>query len=736
MNATQIHATFKSILNFLAQGKLRNAFEKTEILVSELQIGEFADRCAELQQNYRFLLRYYIDGINDPERKIVYNKLIARLFVLVSELREELLLRNSSNFEYTQKRYFPHRLRFSDYSSLFDALRYYHTQHNTLNESEYDETIELKRIRNNFELLLPDVFSILWLSTRFGNPEKQLFQLLLDEKYPGETEKLLAVSALTLNLWRMFDEAKLMLLLDCCQSVNQSVRQRALVGLCFVMARHNRFIPYFPVIRNRLVLLVDDSHISENLGNIIIQIISTVETEKISRKMREEILPEVMKISPLLKDKMDAENLLKSDEWEEGNPEWQELLESSGVGDKLKELSELQMEGADVYMGTFALLKNFSFFNEFSNWFLPFDAGFSYVKDLFVNDDLSLINAFLANNAMCNSDKYSFCLSVLQMPESQRNMLKSSFKMESEQLEEMARDEAMLTPDLAAKNISKQYVQDLFRFFKLHPQKSDFSDMFTSALFMHRSFLFDILSANTELKNTLAEYFFKKAYYEQALELFEELLLEGDQTASLYQKLGYSYQKLSRIDEALSAYLKADIIQPDDLWTIKKIALCYRLLGNMEKALESYQHADFILPDQQNIQLNIGQCLLELKRYKDALNLFYKLDALTENNYKVWRAISWCAFVAGDFNRASYYVSKLIEQDATKHDYLNAGHIAWAQRKMKDAAAYYVEALRMFDNNVEVFIDAIMHDKEFLKVNGISDDEIPLMFDELMYNAI
>jgi len=68
-----------------------------------------------------------------------------------------------------------------------------------------------------------------------------------------------------------------------------------------------------------------------------------------------------MKISPLIKDKMDAENLLKSDEWEEENPEWQEILDKSGISDKLQELSELQLEGADVYMSTFSMLKNFPF---------------------------------------------------------------------------------------------------------------------------------------------------------------------------------------------------------------------------------------------------------------------------------------------------------------------------------------------------------------------------------------
>ena len=32
----------------------------------------------------------------------------------------------------------------------------------------------------------------------------------------------------------------------------------------------------------------------------------------------------------------------------EENPEWQEMLDKSGITDKLKELTDLQMEGADV----------------------------------------------------------------------------------------------------------------------------------------------------------------------------------------------------------------------------------------------------------------------------------------------------------------------------------------------------------------------------------------------------
>ena len=90
MNAGQIHATFKTISHFLVSGQVKNAFDKIRVLVDELQIGEYVDRLNDLEQNYRFLLHYYITGVDDPQRKTVYNKLIAKIFVLNSELREEL----------------------------------------------------------------------------------------------------------------------------------------------------------------------------------------------------------------------------------------------------------------------------------------------------------------------------------------------------------------------------------------------------------------------------------------------------------------------------------------------------------------------------------------------------------------------------------------------------------------------------------------------------------------------
>jgi len=322
------------------------------------------------------------------------------------------------------------------------------------------------------------------------------------------------------------------------------------------------------------------------------------------------------------------------------------------------------------------------------------------------------------------------------MPEKQRNNLKYSFKAESEQLKEIANDEALLTPDFNAKNISKQYIQDLFRFFKLHPQHSEFSDMFASSLFMHKSYLFDILSANSDLKESIAEYYFIKGHYNEALELFVELIIESEPSAALYQKTGFSYQQTSQISKALDAYLKADMIHPDDLWTIRKIALCYRLSGNFTKALEYYQHADFLKPEQLNNALHIGQCLMQLDKHKEALSVYYKLDAKNEGNIKIIKAISWCAFISGNLVQAAYYSAKLIENMPDAHDFINAGHIAWCQNKIAVAIGFYTQGLRLMNNKLEDFVNIINEDKKHLMLNGVSEDEFPLFFDEFFYNEI
>jgi tetratricopeptide (TPR) repeat protein len=129
----------------------------------------------------------------------------------------------------------------------------------------------------------------------------------------------------------------------------------------------------------------------------------------------------------------------------------------------------------------------------------------------------------------------------------------------------------------------------------------------------------------------------------------------------------------------------------------------------------------------------MGHCYLQLNKYKDALSHYYKLDALDGENPKIWRAIAWCSFVSCNIKQAEYYSNKLLENEPTSYDLLNAGHIAWIQRRLPDAVSCYLRSLDLQQNNWEEFMKSINEDKLHLLANGIDADEIPLMLDELLY---
>lgn len=137
------------------------------------------------------------------------------------------------------------------------------------------------------------------------------------------------------------------------------VNQRAIVGIVITALFHEHRIMMYPEARAKLSLLNEDADFIKNLHTIQIQLQLSRETQKIDRKMREEIIPEMMR-NP----RIGNANKIGFDETEDSddlNPEWENWIDKSGITDKLREMGELQMEGADVYMSTFSQLKQFPF---------------------------------------------------------------------------------------------------------------------------------------------------------------------------------------------------------------------------------------------------------------------------------------------------------------------------------------------------------------------------------------
>ena len=470
-----------------------------------------------------------------------------------------------------------------------------------------------------------------------------------------------------------------------------------------------------------------------------IQLLKSKETEKITRKLQDEIIPEMVKYQPILKHKLDLDNILSDDYLEDKNPDWERVFEDApDLLDKLQEISKLQMEGADVFMSAFSRLKHFEFFNEITNWFRPFHTDNFVINEVLDKEEENFNTSLFLDGLsksffMCNSDKYSFCLNIQYMPELQKSMMLEMFNAELEGLREIQEEDEILNKSTRIKSIYSQYIQDLYRFYKLHPLRGEFKDIFNLKLDFYYCDFFTTLVKDDDILRNIGEFFFEKDYYEQALEIYLLLNSKGNNNLEIFEKIGYSYQKLKNYKEALSFYRKAELFEANRAWNLKKLALCNRHLKNYEESLKYYLEAEKIEPDNLYIQTYIGHSYLDLKQYDEALKYYFKVEFTADENRKVLRPIAWCSFVLGKFEKAKEYFERLMENEANKYDFMNLGHVEWCLGDRKAALKNYKTSINREDNNLKSFMGSFEEDKKYLIQFGIKESEITFMIDYLKY---
>jgi tetratricopeptide (TPR) repeat protein len=739
MTEKEIKNNYEQICNLLSERKLKPAFDLLEQLITEAGLGELRDEYINLEQNYKFMLKYTVEGITDPERHKIYEHLIISTFELADYSYETLRMKYSQSIEYQKKRGFAKSFIANFDAALNDLEKY----------SDQKELITLLHeppsanndVLNKTEAHLNQIYRLFyhfWFSDQLTEKEIQFIKLFLSNETFPFYEKSLIVTGLTLSLMRFFDENKVNLLFNAYDNSDEEISQRALIGLLIGIYNYDKRMPFFHAITGRLEILIEDPRFKSNFEKSILQFIRSKETEKIQRKLQDEIIPEMIKLSPNLRNKLSIESLLTEGLSEDKNPEWQEILKDSpGLMGKMEELTEMQLEGADVFLSSFSMLKHFPFFNELANWFIPFTSDHPEIIRNPVNkesdEDTTFTQLIMKSPMLCNSDKYSFYFSILNIPPDYKKLVSDSLKAESEQFEGMSKDVSYLAQGKKAENIISQYIRDLYRFFKIHPQHDGFEDIFAWRFDFHNKFAFaKLLCEDLKIQRSIAEFNFAKNYFSEAADIFE-LLLQKEDEAEMLQKLAFCYQKMGDYKKALNYYLKADLFDQNKRWNLKKIALCYRNLKNPAKALEYYQQAEIIEPDNLSLHVSIGQCQMELNLYEEALKSYYKVEYLSPGNKKIWRPIGWCSFLVGKIEQAENYFERLINDTPNKYDLLNMGHVQWCLGNRKTALNYYKLSINDPDSSEKDFMEAFNEDLQYLIKQGVNPEDVPIMLDQLRY---
>ena len=712
--------------------KKRQFYLFIENLTAEIQeagLFELEYELSNISQTYDALIDYFKQGVIDPERDRVYQQLVSRALQLSDQCA--IAVHGAKELPY--------------YTSQSKTVRREPIRNYLLQLENFAESIltpnnteEKKLLTQTHDKQLSALFVDLWTQNRWNTSTAAEADNLLLSPSITTADQCTIVSAVTLSLLRMFDPLKLLFLCDAYYHPEAMVSIRALVGIVITCYCWDERIGYYSEAKARLALLCEDPQFESQACDAILQFIRSTNTEEVDRKMREEIIPELMKNPKLHRMpniKNDADDI---------NPDWEQWMHESGLEESMREITEWQMEGVDVNMSTFSQLKRYPFFYNICNWFRPFDTWQSDMYSIIGSPHGAanpIAETILQSNFMCDSDKYSFCYAIREIPEMQRNALMAQLEEQNKTLKESAD-----IPDIrrqskqTSQSILRQYIQNLYRFFKLFSNAQEFDNPFmpvtqcpTSSnplynLIVKPNQLFKFIGLNIKQKQHL-----------RAIELFTCLDIHHPEYigATQLQQLGLCYQKARMYNEAIEAYTKADLLKPDSYWTIHHLAQSYREAGHYEKALEYYKVAESMKPDNLSLTLHAAELLCELGKHNEALPRLHKIDYHHPESLKSLRLLAECHLFINRHEQAARYYERIMTEHSNEMTYTDWKHAAynfWLWNKhdecfrcLNRAEELYMQEKRA-DKKTD-FADSLHADSRLLQTLGTRQEDVGYLYD-------
>ena len=718
------HQSLKEVLGHLEARNLSAAINGLESFLSVHPNQINSDRLHAVRTDYQLMADYWKRGFKDPQLPALYQSLLQRLYVLCANISRSYAIGHNS---FLSSIYLRQHMSARDWSpqNIREELETFVSDVAILElePSQQRETKQRELYRqhqHDMNVLFDQILtSDIWTDGIATVMEDMLLSPTVDTN-----DQQLIISAMMLSTLEHFDMAKFRTLIHVYEkAVDERVRQRALVG--WVLTLNSRLVASIYPEQIDLVhhLLEDEDHCKE-LVELQEQIVFCMNAEHDTQTIQREIMPDLMKNQSF---RMTRNGIEETEE----DP-MEDILHPGEQERKLEQMEasfqrmvNMQKQGSDIYFGGFSQMKRFTFFNELSNWFMPFYLNHPDVVEVMDKTGLNrFLNVMVEKGPFCNSDKYSFVFAfqqvINQIPQNMREML-----MRGEAtVNELATEELE-----SAAYIRRTYLQDLYRFFRLFPMRMAFVNPFD----VDGSYLFfaDPIFSKTHLElffNDVTAFFLKQdrlynvlkllANYGEARRDFQFWMMSG------YLAQHYANESALAFND-LQSYTNALEIQPDHERALAGLARALFSREMYEEALGTYDKLLTICPEKKIYRLNYAVSLTNLGRYDEALKELYRLNYEMLDDRNVNRVLAWTLVCEGKYEAADkIYDQLLAASNVHPDDLLNYGYSLWFSGHIDEAADCFHRFLKETDCEPEFILE---NEADLLREKGITEPEQQMM---------
>jgi hypothetical protein len=679
----------------LKERRLDAALELLAAIASGRGDAVAGETVGALRDDYHRLLDYMAGGYVDERRGELYRDFLRRAYRLYEQMRRDIELATEE--------------RRTGYASTRHTNEHLHIPQ-TVGALFATTAPVSDRV----------LFDVVWTSAHWRDEELAAARQYYEKV--DAARRCVLLSATMLAALHFFDSVKLRFLLGAFREEQPTLQVRAVVGAVAVMLHHPTKVALCPELREEWATLWDENgeQLSLLLTELQAQLLLTSVTHRVENKVQQDILPDMMRQARSQGRKGWGAALTEQME----RPELPEEL-----SEKLSSLMALQRKGADVFIGSFKMLKQrFPFFSVAANWFLPFNRQH---PDLRTVKASALLTALEKSTQLCDSDKYSLALLMqgLDTPETPEATPERLSEMMLSADQAQAADGGACVSGLSAAHSSalRAYIQDIYRYFTLYRGRDETVDPFVEMPLLMTVPLLDTLPGLWQQParlTALADFAFGVECYPAAGAFYRLLPPAPD----VLYKVGYCHQVEHDYAAAATAYEQAHLLADPTEWSLRRLAECRRRLGDDAAAAALYAQLEQRAPAAADIPLYMGECYISLQQYEAALSALYKAYYLSPEEGRLWRALAWCHLWLQQGDKAADFYTRILAANPTPDDYLNAGHAAWVTGDVREAVTRYASFLKQRDLScsAETLFAA---DTDLLQTYGLHDDDLQMMSD-------
>ena len=722
------HQSLKDVFAHLKERNLSAAINELDAFLAVHPHQVNSDRLHAVRTDYQLMADYWKRGFKDPQLPSLYQTLLQRMYVLCANISKRYGIGHTSflssiflRIHMTARDWSPQNVR-EELETFVSEVAMLELVPEHLREEKRQGLYRQHQHQMNV------LFDYIFTSDVWTNGIATAMEDILLSPTVDTNDQQLIVSAIMLSAIEYFDMAKFRTLVHVYEKAgDEHVRQRALVGWLFSIDSQLAASVY-PEQIQMVEKLLENEQCRQELVELQKQIIFCINAEQDTQTIQKEIMPDLMKGQSFRMTRNGIEEM-------EDDP-MEDILHPGEQERRLEQLEEsfqrmlnMQKQGSDIYFGGFSQMKRFSFFNELSNWFVPFYISHPAVAEaLGKTGQNRFLRLMIEKGPFCNSDKYSFVFAFQQVfehiPQNMRDMLARG----EVSINEMAVEE-LESPTY----IRRTYLQDLYRFFRLFPQRKEFVNPFDTdgARYL---FFADPIFTQTHLEpsfNEIAAFLLKQKRIQETARLLANYG-EARRDFQFWMMAGYLIQHhkdnveipLEGCDDDLQCYAKALEAQPGNERALAGYGRALFARGMYAEALSTYDQLLGLRPEKKNYRLNRAISMTNLGQYTGALKELYRLNYESPEDQNVNRVLAWALVCEGKYEAAEKIYSQLLTDGTQPDDLLNYGYCLWFGGHIDDAADCFHRFLKETGATSQYILQ---NEADLLREKGITEPEQQLM---------